>query len=93
MRLNDAMRVVLVMRDGSERRYEAACVRWLGRFALEGKGVTIPGRKEAAEVLGYLRQAAAAAMEQLLALVAHGLARPSASLISAPESDTPCSNR
>ncbi len=76
MRLDDALRVVLLMRDGSEQRYEAACVRWLGRFALEGRDVKVEDVQEAAEVLGHLRSSPASAMEQLLELcMAHGVAR------------------
>jgi hypothetical protein len=39
--LDDALRICLVLRDGDSDRCERAAVRWLGRFALEGGGVTI----------------------------------------------------
>ena len=38
---DEALRVCLVLRDGDPDRYERAAVRWLGRFAPEGGGVTI----------------------------------------------------
>lgn len=38
---DEALRVCLVLRDGDPDRYGRAAVRWLGRFALEGGGVTI----------------------------------------------------
>ncbi len=39
--LDDALRICLVLRDGDPERYDRACVRWLGRFALEARGATI----------------------------------------------------
>jgi len=42
--LNDALRICLVLRDGDPDRYERAAVRWLGRFALEARGVTLVER-------------------------------------------------
>jgi hypothetical protein len=41
--LDDALRICLVFRDGDPGRYEKAAVRWLGRFALEARGVTDAG--------------------------------------------------
>ena len=49
MRLDDALRVVLLMRDGDPDRYDAARARWIGRFALEGRGVTIDDLREAVD--------------------------------------------
>jgi hypothetical protein len=72
--LADALRVVLLFRDGEPDRYERACVRWLGRFALEARGVTIDAIRAAAEALDELPERAGEAMEHLQALcVAHGI--------------------
>ena len=72
--LADALRVVLLLRDGAPERYERACVRWLGRFALEARGVTIDTLRLAAEALEVLPERAGEAMERLQALcVAHGI--------------------
>jgi hypothetical protein len=43
-------------------------VRWLGRFALEGRGVTIGDLRAAAEALALLPERAGEAMEQLQTL-------------------------
>lgn len=76
MRLEDALRVVLLMRDGDEDRYEAACVRWIGRFALEGRNLTLQAIQEAAAALDTLPMQPQASMDQLQQLcVAHGVAR------------------
>lgn len=66
--LDDALRICLVLRDGEAERYERAAVRWLGRFALEGRGVTIDDLRTAAEALSLLPQRSAEAMERLQAL-------------------------
>jgi hypothetical protein len=72
--LEDALRICLVYRDGDPDRYERAAVRWLGRFALEARGVTIDALRSAAEALDTLPQRAAQAMEQLQSLCAtHGV--------------------
>ena len=63
--LADALRVVLLFRDGEPSRYERACVRWLGRFALEARGVTIDAIRAAAEALDVLPERAGEAMERL----------------------------
>src|SRR5450755_3091394 len=59
--LDDALRICLVLRDGDPGRYERAAVRWLGRFALEARAVTIRDLR-----------AAAAALEALPTLAGHG---------------------
>ena len=63
--LADALRVCLVFRDGDPERYERAAVRWLGRFALEAREVTIEALRAAAEALDELPEQPAAAMERL----------------------------
>lgn len=66
--LDDALRICLVLRGGDPLRYERAAVRWLGRFALEARGVTIDDLRLAAEALEVLPESAVDAMEQLQAL-------------------------
>ena len=73
--LDDALRICLVLRDGDPERYERAAVRWLGRFALEARGVTIGALRRAADALAALPEHSDEAMGQLHYLcVAHGLA-------------------
>lgn len=72
--LDDALEICLVLRDGSPERYERAAVRWLGRFALEARAVTIDALRSAAEALDALPERPSEAMERLQALcVAHGI--------------------
>jgi hypothetical protein len=72
--LDDALRICLVIRDGDPERYERAAVRWLGRFALEARAVTIVALRAAADALDVLPERAPEAMEQLQALcAAHGV--------------------
>jgi hypothetical protein len=72
--LDDALRICLVLRGGDPVRYERAAVRWLGRFALEARGVTIEDLRLAADALDALPRRAAEAMEHLQRLcVARGV--------------------
>jgi hypothetical protein len=68
--LEDALRVCLVLRDGERERYERAAVRWLGRFALEARGVTIEVLRAAADALDALPERPPEAMERLQAICA-----------------------
>jgi hypothetical protein len=73
--LDDALRICLVLRGGDPTRYERAAVRWLGRFALEARDVTIEDLRAAADALDALPGRAAEAMERLQRLcVARGVA-------------------
>jgi hypothetical protein len=73
--LDDALQICLVLRGGDPDRYERAAVRWLGRFALEARAVTIEDVREAAQALDELPERATEAMERLARLcVAHGVA-------------------
>ena len=63
--LDDALRICLVLRAGDPLRYERAAVRWLGRFALEARGVTMRDLRAAAEALDVLPRSATEAMERL----------------------------
>jgi hypothetical protein len=73
--LDDALRICLVLRGGDPGRYERAAVRWLGRFALEGREVTIDDLRLAADALDALPERETEAMERLQRLcVTHGVA-------------------
>jgi hypothetical protein len=63
--LPDALEVCLLMRDQDRRGFERAAVRWLGRFALEARGVTIEALERAASALRTMPQAPDSAMEVL----------------------------
>jgi hypothetical protein len=67
MRLDDALRVCLLLRDDPDR-FERAAVRWLGRYALEGRAVTIEDVQQAAGALDALPAAPDAAMARLQAI-------------------------
>ncbi len=72
--LDDALRICLVLRGGDPDRYERAGVRWLGRFALEAREVTINDLRLAAEALDALPEHPTQAMELLQRLcVARGV--------------------
>ncbi|MGO9904351.1 MAG: hypothetical protein ACLP4R_24620 [Solirubrobacteraceae bacterium] len=66
--LDDALHVCLVLRDSDPDRYESAAVRWLGRFTLEGCGITIADLRLAADALDALPAQPSEAMERLQAL-------------------------
>ena len=54
--------------------YQRAAVRWLGRFALEARDVTIEDLRLAAEALDALRDRTTEAMERLQGLcLTHGV--------------------
>jgi hypothetical protein len=73
--LDDALRICLVLRGGDAARYQRAAVRWLGRFALEGRNVTIADLRHAADALDALPARPMDAMERLQRLcVARGVA-------------------
>lgn len=63
--LDDALRICLVLRGGDPERYERAAVRWLGRFALEARNVTIDDLRSAANALDALPDRPGDAMERL----------------------------
>ena len=66
--LDDALRICLVLRGGDPDRYERAAVRWLGRFALEARNVTIDDLRSAANALDALPERPTDAMERLQGL-------------------------
>jgi hypothetical protein len=72
--LDDALRICLVLRGGDSERFERAAVRWLGRFALEAREVTINDLRLAANALDALPEHPSEAMELLQKLcVARGV--------------------
>ena len=74
--LADALEVCLLMRDHDRRGFERAAVRWLGRFALEARGVTIEALERAAAALRSMPQRPDVAMEILSTLcIQHGVDR------------------
>jgi len=73
--LEDALRICLLIRGGDPDRYERAAVRWLGRFALEGRNVTIEALRMAADALDALPHRPTDGMERLQRLcIRHGVA-------------------
>ena len=74
MALNDALRICPVLPDSNPDRYERAAVRWLGRFALDARDVTLDAIRGAAEALDELPEHPAEVIDRLRRLcVAHGL--------------------
>ncbi len=68
IRLDDALRVCLLIRDQDPERFERAAVRWLGRFVLEARDATLEEARVAAESLEELRTDANTAMAELAEL-------------------------
>jgi hypothetical protein len=72
--LDDALQICLVLRGGDPGRYERAAVRWLGRFALEARELTIADLRAAADALDALPARANEALERLQRLcLEHGV--------------------
>lgn len=72
--LEDALEVCLLLRDQDPARFERAAVRWLGRFALEGRGVTIEALQRATGAFDAMPRRSQTAMEILASLcVKHGV--------------------
>jgi hypothetical protein len=68
VRLTDALRICLIIRDREPVQYERAAMRWLSRFALEARNATLTDLRRAAEALGSLPEDANTAMEELATL-------------------------
>ena len=74
--LVDALHVCLLMSDQRDARYDRAAARWLARFALERRGVTLADVRAALAALDALPDEPFAARQALAALCsAHGLPR------------------
>lgn len=63
--LPDALRICLIVRDREPALFERAGVRWLGRFALEARNLTLSDLNLAAEAVRALPVDAEEAMERL----------------------------
>ncbi len=68
IRLTDALRICLIVRDHEPQLYERAAVRWLGRFALEAAGLSLADLNFAAKAIAELPVDAESAMEDLAIL-------------------------
>jgi hypothetical protein len=68
--LRDTLEVCLLLRDHAEEAFDRAAVRWLGRFALEGRGVTLDAIQAAAAALDAMPSHPQASMDALAGLCA-----------------------
>jgi hypothetical protein len=66
--LRDALEVCLLLRDEKTDRFERAAVRWLGRFALEAREVTLDAIQSAAAALDEMPHTPQTSMETLAGL-------------------------
>jgi hypothetical protein len=66
--LPDALRICLIVRDREPSLFERAAVRWLGRFALEARNLTLADLNLAAGAVRDLLVDAEDAMERLAIL-------------------------
>jgi hypothetical protein len=74
IRLDDALRVCLLIRDRDPDRYERAALRWVARFAVEAADATVADVAAAAAALAQLPSEPDEAMSRLQRLcLAHGL--------------------
>jgi hypothetical protein len=74
IRLDDALRVCLLIRDRDPQRYERAALRWIARFAVEAQAATLGDVQAAARALAQLPSEPDDAMGQLQRLcLAHQL--------------------
>jgi hypothetical protein len=75
IRLDDALRVCLLIRERDPEQYERAAIRWVGRFALEARSATLSDIRTAAAALESLPNEPDDAMSTLQQLcLAHQLA-------------------
>jgi hypothetical protein len=74
IRLDDALRVCLLIRDNDPEQYARAALRWVGRFALEARTATLADVRAAASALERLPSDTETAMSDLQRLcVSHTL--------------------
>ena len=74
IRLDDALRVCLLIRDRDPQRYERAALRWIARFAVEAREATLGDVQRAALALSMLPDDPDEAMSRLQRLcLAHHL--------------------
>jgi hypothetical protein len=65
MRLSDALRVCLIIRDHDPEQFQRAQMRWLMRFAQEARDLSVADVERAAQALGLLPIDPDSAMEEL----------------------------
>jgi len=84
--LEDALRICLVFLQREQARYEPAAVRWLGRLALEARGLSLAEAQMAAAALGGLPGLAREGSAQTLGVVLErrGLLRAAQALEALP---------
>ncbi len=70
VRLDDALQVCLLLRDREPERYEAAAVRWIGRFCAERLEVSLEDVGEATTAFALMRREPERALIVLQALCA-----------------------
>ena len=74
IRLDDALRVCLLIRDRDPDRYERAALRWVARFAVEAREASLADVQAAAHALAQLPTDPDEAMSRLQRLcLAHQL--------------------
>ncbi len=75
IRLDDALRVCLLIRDSAPQGYERAALRWVARFAVEARAATLGDVQAAAGALERLPRDPDEAMGTLQGLcLAHRIA-------------------
>lgn len=70
VRLEDALQVCVLLRDREPERFEAAAVRWIGRFCLEKQDVSLDDVEHARAAFSLLRREPERALLALQALSA-----------------------
>jgi hypothetical protein len=70
IRLGDALQVCVLLRDREPQRYEAAAVRWIGRFCVEHPDVTLEDVDHARAAFQIMRRDPERALGILQALCA-----------------------
>jgi len=87
--LEDAFRICLVFLQREQACYEPAAVRWLGRLALEARGLSLAEAQIAAAALGGLPGLAPEGSAQTLGVVLErrGLLRAARALEALPSRD------
>jgi predicted transport protein len=70
VRLEDALQVCVLLRDREPERYEAAAVRWIGRFCVEKQDVSLEDVDHARSAFSLMRREPERALAVLQALCA-----------------------
>jgi hypothetical protein len=68
--LEDALKICVVLRDQEPARFDAAAIRWIGRYCTEREGVTLDDVDDACAAFEQMRTDPAGALEQLQAVCA-----------------------